>query len=250
MHQERYYTFVGIFVVGALCLMIFTARFLYKEYLVARHDTYVMFFQGSLTGLKITSKVTYRGVKIGEVKLIEIAENKDKTEVEIPVYVDFLVARTFGAKYHPVDILIKKGYAATVMQTNFLTGDAEIALIPSAKSTEISSAKKGFYNRYPIFPTIENKKTTSFSDALTSVKITLNTINDLLQSKEVAQVIKQTRAMADSIEKLANNLDLNTPPFIAYFTQALTQFSKAANSFENLTDYLSRHPESLLRGKS
>ncbi|WP_253264801.1 MlaD family protein [Legionella longbeachae] len=250
MHQERYYTFVGIFVVGALCLMFFAARFLYKEYLLARHDTYVMFFQGSLTGLKVTSKVTYRGVKIGEVKRIEIAENKDKTEVEIPVYVDFYVARTFEAKYHPVDILIKKGYAATVTQTNFLTGDAEIALIPSTKSTETFPAKKGFYNQYPIFPTIENKKSTSFSDALTSVKITLNTINNLLQSKEVAQILKHTRSMAESIEKLANNLDQNTVPVIAYFTQALSQFSKAANSFENLTDYLSRHPESLIRGKS
>lgn len=249
MHQERYYTFVGIFVVGALCLMIFSARFLYKEYLLARHDTYVMFFEGSLTGLKVTSKVTYRGVKIGEVKLIEIAENKDKTEVEIPVYVDFYVARTYTTEYHPVDILIKKGYAATVTQTNFLTGDAEIALIPPTKTTGIVSARTSFYNHYPTFPTIENKKTTSFSDALASVKTTLNTINDFLQSKEVAQLIEHTKAMADSIEKLAANLDQNTQPVVAYFTQALTQFSKASNSAENLTDYLSRHPESLLRGK-
>ena len=108
-----------------------------------------MFFQGSLTGLKVTSKVTYRGVKIGEVKLIEIAENKNKTEVEIPVYVDFYVARTYKTKYHPVDILIKKGYAATVTQTNFLTGDAEIALIPATKSRELYTAKKNFYNTYP-----------------------------------------------------------------------------------------------------
>lgn len=250
MHQERFYTFVGIFVVGALCLIIFTARFFYKESLLANHDTYVMFFKGSLTGLKVTSKVTYRGVKIGEVKLIEIAENKDKTEVEIPVYVDFYVARTYGRKYHPVDILIKKGYLATVMQTNFLTGDAEVALIPSPKPTKKIRFKNSFYNTYPIFPTIENKQTTSFSDALTSLKTTLNTISTFLHSKEIAQVIEQTKAMADSIEKLANNLDQNTVPFIAYFTQALTQFSKAANSAEHLTDYLSRHPESLFRGKS
>ncbi len=50
-----------------------------------------MFFKGSLTGLEASSIVTYRGVRIGQVTAIEITENKAKSEVEIPVYVQFLL---------------------------------------------------------------------------------------------------------------------------------------------------------------
>ena len=82
MHQERYYTIVGVFVVGALALMVYASIFFYNEYLQAKKDTYVMLFKGSLLGLKTSAKVTYRGVTMGEVKLIEIVENSANTDVK------------------------------------------------------------------------------------------------------------------------------------------------------------------------
>ena len=56
--------------------------------------------------------------------------------------------------------------------------------------------------------------------------------------------------MTDSVQKLTNKLDENAPPVIAYLAQSFSQFSKAAFSAQNLTDYLLRHPESLLRGRT
>ncbi len=247
MHQERYYTIVGIFVIGALVLMVAASLFFYNEYLQAKKDTYVMFFEGSLSGLKTSAKVTYRGVTMGEVKLIEIVGNRTNTDVRIVVYVDFYKSRSFGKRHNVVPILLNKGFAATVTQPNLVTGDAQIKLLPSS---EHQVFKQKYYHKYPIFPTQRKPKSISVTEVLETAKRTLKDISDFLQSKEVRNTLEATRAMTDSIQKLTNKLDENVPPVIAYLTQSLSQFSKAAFSAQNLTDYLLRHPESLLRGKS
>lgn len=247
MHQERYYTVVGIFVVGAIALMIFASLFFYNEYLQAKKDTYVMFFEGSLAGLKTSAKVTYRGVTIGEVKLIEIVENRTKTDVRIVVYVDFYKSRSFGKRHNTVPILLNKGFVASISDANLLTGESHIQLLHSS-AHQVFQQK--YYHKYPIFPTQRKPKSMSAAEVLETAKKTLKDISDFLQSKEVRSTLEATRAMTDSIQKVMNKLDENAPPVIAYLTQAFSQFSKAAFSAQNLTDYLLRHPESLLRGKA
>lgn len=247
MHQERYYTIVGIFVVGALALMVFASLFFYNEYLEAKKDTYVMFFEGSLAGLKTSAKVTYRGVTIGEVKLIEIVENKTNTDVRVVVYVDFYKSRSFGKRHNAVPILLNKGFVATVGETNLLTGEARIQLLPS---DDHQVFKQKYYHKYPIFPTQRKPKSISAAEVLETAKKTLKDISDFLQSKEVRSTLQATREMTDSMQKLMDKLDENAPQVIAYLTQSFSQFSKAAFSAQNLADYLLRHPESLLRGRS
>lgn len=60
-----------------------------------------MFFNGSLTGLDVTSPVTYRGVKIGEVNYIELTEDHSQQEIKIPVYVHFYIEKSFIGKKIP-----------------------------------------------------------------------------------------------------------------------------------------------------
>lgn len=247
MRQERLYTLVGIFIVGALSLMIFGAIFFYNEYLRAQVETYVMFFKGSLTGLEPSSIVTYRGVKIGQVTAIEITENKAKNEVEIPVYVQFFVEKTFGLRRNPMRTLIRKGYVADISKPNFLTGVANIELV---QSLPVHKNKRTRYRNYPVFPTINSvDKYTTLDDALKTAKKTMEDISKLVRSEEMRQTINAVKNMADSFERLTNTLSEDTPPVLTYFTQTLKQISGAAYSAQNLTDFLSRHPESLLRGK-
>ncbi|WP_019216166.1 hypothetical protein [Legionella tunisiensis] len=74
-------------------------------------------------------------------------------------------------------------------------------------------------------------------------------ISKFVRSEEMRQTINAIKNMAESFERLTNSLNEDTPPVLTYFTQTLQQISGAAYSAQNLTDYLSRHPESLLRGK-
>lgn len=246
MVHERYYTFVGVFVVVALSLLVLGSGYLYQMYQGTKSQTYVMFFNGSLTGISATSKVAYRGVTIGEVKLIEITENTAKTKVEIPIYVNFYVEKRFASTIRPIELLIKKGVVANISQPNLMSGAAQIELI---ETNSPPTGQQKYYRKFPIFPTKAVEIPTTFNDTLKAIKTTVKEFGDFIHSKEVRDTIDSTKAMADSLEKLANTINQNSNPFFSSFMQTLAQFSKTANSMQNLSDYLSRHPESLIRGK-
>jgi ABC-type transporter Mla subunit MlaD len=248
MRHNRFYTLVGIFVVGALSLIIAGSVFFYKQYLQAKIETYVMFFKGSLKGLDATTPVTYRGVKIGEVRLIEITENKKGNNVVIPVYVEFFVEKTLGFSKNPVRLLIINGYVADISKPNFLTGVADIELVKN--KTPPVAFKQTYFRGYPIFPTRNSvEKFTTIDEALKKANAMFEDISRLVRSPEIQRTLSSTKAMADSLDKLANNLDEYAPSVVAYLNQSLKKIANAAESTQNLTDYLARYPESLLRGK-
>jgi ABC-type transporter Mla subunit MlaD len=246
MAQERHYTVVGFFVMIALCIVLFGSGYLYHLNLQSKSQTYVMFFNGALTGLGATSTVAYRGVKIGEVKLIEVTENAARTRVEIPVYVSFFVEESFSIKERPIDLLIKEGVVASISQPNLLSGVAQIDLI---ESNIPRSGKQKYYRKLPIFPTKPTETLTTIDETLKMIQKTGNDISKFIQSKEVHDTIVSAQAMADNLQQMATKINDNTSPVVASLFQTMTQISKTAYSVQNLSDYVARHPESLLRGK-
>ena len=247
MRQKRFYTVVGIFVVGALSLIIFGGVFFFQQYRHSKVETAVMFFKGSLQGLGSSTPVTYRGVKIGEVKLIEITENQAGNNVIIPVYVEFFVEKTLGFSKDPIRLLILNGFAAEITKPNFLTGIADIELV---KATPPVHFTQTYFRGYPIYPTRNSvEKFTTLDDSLKAARIMFTDISQLIRSQELLQTINATHAMANSVDTFSRHLDQYAPSVVAYFNQSLKKISSAAESTQNLTDYLSRYPESLLRGK-
>jgi len=248
MRLERFYTLVGLFVGGATILLITCFLFIYNTYLHKKEGTYVMFFNGSLTGLDVSSPVTYRGVKIGEVNYIELTEDKSQQEIKIPVYVQFYIEKSFIGKKNPVQLLIDQGFVAQVKEPNFITGNSSIDIIKAENaSIEMKSTS---YHDYPIFPTrmIENQLMT-MDVVLKTANKTLIEISEFFRSSRFRSTFDATTEMARNLEKLSNSLDQSIPGFINLFDRSLIQFSSASSSVQNLTDYLARHPESLLRGK-
>lgn len=254
MRSEKFYTLIGIFVIGAFILLFLGSIFLYREYVHSKIQTYVMFFKGSLKGLNSTTPVTYRGVKIGEVTLIEITENKAQNKVMIPVFVEFFVEKNFTFTQNPIHLLISNGYIAQVSKPNFLTGNAEIELV---KENVPTRPKQIMFHGYPVFPTKHTvEQYTTLDDSIKSANMTFEAIRKLVSSKEVKDILLSTKAMSESMTKLANNLnqltlnmDAYLPPATIYFNQTMKKIYEAASSTQNLTDYLARNPESLIRGK-
>lgn len=261
MSRERLYILIGLFVGGAISLIVLTGLFFYDEYLYEKETVYVMFFNGTLEGLEATSKVTYRGVKIGQVKHIEITEDEHNHEILIPVFVRFYVENAFIGKKSPIEILINKGFVANVRTPNFLTGTTSIEIIKSPSPTQFKQAS---YKGYPIFPTsIKPEDYKTFDETLAVAKKTFEDIGKFINSKRVHDTLDAAKNMADSFDRLANKLDQQVSPLfsnvnqslstfnqsLSTFDQSLEQISSAANSTQNLTDYLARYPESLLRGK-
>lgn len=248
MRMERFYTLLGLFVGGAIILSLFTAFFFYDIYLREQQDSYVMFFKGSLEGLNPSSTITYNGVKIGEVKLIEVTENKAKDDIRIPVYVQFFIDRSFSRTQNPIQLLINKGFVANVKKPNFITGVASIELIKAENPRNVVPSR---YNGYLIFPTKNApEELVSMEETFKIAQQTLHDISTLVNSPRVIETIDATKALAESMNRLALHLDQETPQLMTTLIKTLLNISTAANSAQNLSDYLSRNPEALLRGKS
>ncbi len=247
MRSEKFYTSIGVFVVGAFIIMTIAAVFFYKEYQHAKSQIYVMFFKGSLKGLNASTPVTYRGIKVGEVKLIEITENTAMDKVRIPVYVQFFVEKNLGFTQNPVHLLIRNGYVAQVSTPNFITGNAEIELVKGEARTH---PKDLFFKNYSIFPTRSRiEKNPSIDDSIKSADQTFAAIRELVTSNEVKELIHSINNMSDKMSHFAMRMDRNIPPAMVYFSQTMQKVGDAASSTQNLADYISRNPESLLRGK-
>ena len=247
MRQERLYTLLGLFVFGAISMTLVGVIFIYQQYIHSKAETYVMFFNGSLNGLGSTTPVTYRGVKIGQVTRIEVTSNPKTGNVEIPVYVEFFVEKGVTKEKNPIIKLIQLGLKANITKPNLLTGIADIELTQDTSSRRATLKK---YHGYPIYPTITiEEKPITIDKALKAAESMLNDLSALIKSKEVKDSINSIDNMAKSFTKLTQSIDRNVPTVVAYFNQSLKQITRAAYSTENLTDYLSRNPEALLRGK-
>lgn len=250
MKQERFHIGLGIFIVGAVLIAAATAVTLYNQYLQGKIETYVMFFKGSLSGLEAGSPVLYRGVKIGKVNRIELTANKAQTNVAIPVYVEFFVEKSFAQRNNPIKVLIGNNMVATITAPSLFTGKSTIKLVPADKKRNIIW-KPTLYHDYARFPTQNiNEDSISINDALKTAEKSFKDISLFFQSKKVQDMIQSFTNMAHGVESFASGINTEVPVAFRSFNEGLRSFSRAADSTKNLTDYLARHPESLLRGKS
>lgn len=78
---------VGIFVVGALVLLVFGLAALGGKKLFSNDINYVLYFDGSVSGLSIGAPVVFRGVPLGNVTKISLVANARDEGVTIPVYI-------------------------------------------------------------------------------------------------------------------------------------------------------------------
>lgn len=256
MKRDNLFFGIGIFVTGAFLLAGILAFIFLNEYFQRRVETYVMFFKGSLQGLEANSAITYRGVKIGQVLRVELTANEARNNVSIPVYTEFFVEKSFGQRDNPIDILIEKGLIASITSPNILTGTSSIELITDEKQQFKNTKKQVHFSRYfhgyRIFPTEQDNDDESDNaakDTLLTARKTLRDISKFINSKEFNDTVAAIGSMAHSVEALAKSLDDQAPQSLLYFNQTLQQITKTAFSTRSLTDYLGRHPESLLRGK-
>lgn len=247
MRPDKVYTTIGLFISGAILLFIAGGLFLYTQYINGKVESYVLFFKGSLNGLEMKSPVTYRGVKIGEVKRIELTASKSNTNVSIPVYVEFFVEKTFVQRNNPIQILIDNNIKASITSPNLLTGVASIELNKGE-----GKAKHGPYGSFrgiPIFPTESPSDDSEATDTFKVARKTLRDISSFVRSKELKDTIAAIHHMADSIDGLSKNLNTSVPGVSLLLQKTLQQWAKTGYTTQNLTDYLSRHPEALVRGK-
>jgi len=246
-------------------------------------QTLLMYFNQSLRGLVPGAPVDFRGVVIGEVKSIGVEFDRAGREFRMPVLVQIYpdrlrrrsVDRTLESEarfsqQERLRFLAEKGLRAQLRNGNLLTGSVYVALdfFPKAPPAKIDLDKNPIelptmansldeiqsqvqeiaskLNRVPYEEIARDLRTTlaTLNKTLATTEQTVGRINNDV-TPELAAAMKDVRKTVNSAERtLADDSPLQQD-----MRQTLQELTRAAGSVRVLTDYLERHPESLLRGK-
>ena len=242
----------------------------------------LFYFNQSLRGLTPGAAVDFRGIVIGEVKSIGVEFDREERQFRMPVFVEVYPERLRRrAQDQQVDSrwtpeqrlrwLVGKGLRAQLRTGNLLTGQIYVALdffpksAPVKVDTEVSPIELptvpnslddlqaqvqeivAKFNKVPFEQIGRDARV-----ALVSLDKTFKSVEKLSQqlnndvSPEIAAAIKDVRKTLGTAERTI----ASDSPLQQDMRQTLQELSRAAASLRILTDYLERHPESLLRGKS
>lgn len=248
-------------------------------------QTLLLYFNQSLRGLSPGAPVDFRGVVIGEVRSIGVQFDRAEREFRMPVlvtiYPDRLRRADLSGNMGPpqesrftqaerLRFLVERGLRAQLRTGNLLTGQIYVALdfFPKEKAVKVDT------EQVPIeLPTVANSldelqsqvqeiatkvNRIPFEELAADMRKSLATLNSTLTAAEgtvtairndvtpeIAAALKDARKTLDS----AGRTLAEDAPLQQDLRQTLQELSRTAASVRVLTDYLERHPESLLRGK-
>jgi len=228
MARKANKTLIGIFVVGAVALLVIAVTVFGSGVFLKRSDKYVLFFNGSIKGLSVGAPVNFRGVKIGNVSDISLLYDSNSENVLIPVIIDVELARVKGAPdklgYPDYKKLIDEGLRARLEIQNFITSQLMLTFdfYPDkpAKMYDI-------IRDYPELPTLP-------------ISPDIFEVMDEIPVKEIAEDLKQA---VSGINRLVNSKG------ISELDKTLNEITQAARSIHLFVEYLEQHPEAFLKGK-
>ncbi|MBN3756947.1 MCE family protein [Paraburkholderia sp. Tr-20389] len=237
----------------------------------------VMNFNQSLRGLSVGAPVDFRGIVLGQVTNIGVEFDPQTKNFNMPVtmdlYPDRLRRRSRGQpvpdsgtdeSHRMLLALVKHGLRGQLRTGNLLTGQLYVAidLFPKAPQATVD------ISRDPIeLPTIPNSldelqlQIADIAKKLDQVPFDQigNNLNTALKNadhlfsqldKEVLPQARDTLAAAKQTFGSAEATLQQDSPLQSDVHQALQELTRTLQSLNALSDYLERHPESLLRGKS
>jgi len=225
-------------------------------------QTYLVVFKGSVRGLAVGAPVEFKGIPIGEVSEMRAQFDAKTYEFSVPVtirvdplslgvkFVDIKNPKEFiEAHRKVVDTLVGRGLRAQLKSGSLLTGALYVSLdfVPSAPPVSLD------WSQTPVqFPTVPGEVEAIEANVTSIIKkldqVPFKGIGDDLRKAigELDQTLISARVTLDNADKLIEP----SSPLDQQLGNTLQEVSRAARGLRVLADYLERHPEALLRGKS
>lgn len=256
MQQKTTYKMVGLFVVvGLLAFAGIILNYAGQKFTTNKDDMVVMYFEESIRGLSVGSSVVFKGVEVGKVADISLLADLKEGTFKTPVWVlfnmedniDIIDSAELDNK-QMLDNLIAKGLRARLISANYLTGQLMIELVMDAKTPAVLRGT----GRYWEIPT-ELSSFAMLSQDLEEVPLReiLSRFGNIIQDLEenLPQIMESTTQITQKLDKALDKNTGEASKSMKSFNAAMEEVSKTSRSIKNLTDYLERHPEALLRGK-
>jgi paraquat-inducible protein B len=224
-------------------------------------QAYAVLLRQSVRGLTVGAPVEFRGIPVGEVAHMRHSFDPKTSDftvlVILSVYPDMFGVETIdvsapgGAAAHQqrINALVAHGLRAQLRSGNLLTGSMYVALdfFPDAPAVTLDWTKTPV--EIPVVPgEFEAIEATLANIVKKLDKVPLDKIGD-----DVAKALVQLDLTLASGRRTLDTADSAIGPDSALrvdLANTLQEVSRAARAIRTLGDYLERHPESLIRGKS
>jgi len=240
-----------------------------------------MVFDQSMRGMAVDAPVDFLGIEIGSVKAVRLDYDAKRkrfpVEVEAEIYPTRLGA-VRDALHEPgsddakrdialLQRLVDSGLRAQARTGNLLTGQMYIALDFPGRATR---ATLDTATAIPAIPTVPGTLADvqpqlaeivakinkvpfddigrNLNETLTQARTAIEQLKPDAQAS-LAEVRRTLQSVQESLARADRNLLDPSAPLQRNAEQTLIDLQRAAQSLRVLTDYLQRHPESLLRGK-
>jgi paraquat-inducible protein B len=220
---------IGAFVLGAVALAVAGlfvlggGKFLKKKYMR------VMYFDGSVKGLRVGAPVTFRGVEVGSVSNIAIRANMEDLTTRIPVIVEIdpdSIETTGGHLDDQLPRLIKRGLRAKLALQSLVTGQLliELDFKPDTKARLVGGKTK--YAEIPTVPSTLSK----FAKELEKIPLheighrvtaILASIDKFMDNPELNQSVHNLNQTILDLQKLVQDVGRHIDPLMSSATAAV-----------------------------
>jgi paraquat-inducible protein B len=266
-------TLIGAFVLGAVVLAVMAVVLIGSGRYFHRTAPFVLYFPGSVNGLRVGAPVKFRGVEIGSVEDIRLQLQPDQNVYRIPVIIGIDPEKitslggsetilNSSAEYQSA---IDGGLRGQLQTESFLTGVLFVALdyFPRSPATIVQQprTRKFRYREIPTEASSTEKTRMAVSEVLTklaasdlvglvdSARQTVSELHQLLGSPDLKLTIRSLSDVAGrmgdaagSVSHLAAGLDSN----ISGLRQDLRQTTGKAGAMMDQAGKLLQHTDATI----
>ena len=249
---------------------------------------FVTYFESSVRGLSKGSPVDFFGLQIGEVNAVELDYNpvtaRARVRVRFSIQPDRIAAQGAGPAADPIEAakrLVSLGVRAQLQTSSFITGSMTLAMAfdknaPKAEVTRdgddwvIPSESGGLDNILSSVSNIANKLDrlpvdeigANLNNTLRSASGAMASVGELANHANagLSPAFARLPAITSGLEAAVTHADRVFTSFDRSYgkdsdiqrelARAMVQVGDTARSIRLLADFLDRHPEALVRGRT
>jgi len=238
MSKKANPTVIGVFVVGAVVLVIVGILIFSSGQFFGKKLAYVLYFEDNLKGLNTGAPVMFRGTKVGSVSEIKVVIDAQDQSIRVPVFINIDEQSVDVVHVGPdtmqpggVDQTRDRAFIRTLIEERGLRAQLEMqSLVTGQLLVQLDffpdmpiNLQNEFDDQFPEFPTVSSsfKQLTRkledlpLKDVLNAALNTIQSLGRILNSPEFLGFISEGKGLMVDLRGLTKNLDRALPPLVA-----------------------------------
>ena len=239
MAKQANKTVIGLFVVGAIVLLVVALVVLGSGRFFKETDRFVAFFDGSVKGLTVGAPVMFRGVRIGKVEDFAVYYKRAEKEFKIPVLLTLYPEKVIGIGIELTELqekkqfqeLLEEGLRAELQMQSLVTGQLGVQLDfhPGAPLKFHGLEEFNLPKNVKEIPTIQSGlqlltkqiEQIPLDQIVDDFRSTLKGIKEFVNSPETAKTFHYLKQTMKEARNLLRHIDEKVDPLFARVDQTL-----------------------------